>query len=701
MYEKGCDKFTFSLSNGERDLLKIPVEKFCLLSHPAAEDAMTAKPAYEELEQGLKKSRKEAEKYRQLIENLTEVLYMLDLEARVTYVSPNIENISGYRPEEIMGRKFSDFVHPEDLENRMHYFMRVVSGEGITTEYRYLTKSGETVWVMTKARPVFEGDEVVGMQGMLVDITSRKEMEEELRKSEERYRNILESVEDGYYEVNADGTLLFFNDSMCKILGYHSSELWGIDVKNLMDEKKARRITDTAAWVYKTGHSYKAFDWELIRKDGSTCYVEASVSLRRDSEGQPQKLYGIARDITERKKAEQEKENLRSQLRRSQQMEAIGTLAGGVAHDFNNILSSVIGYAELSLSEIQEETVIHKNLSRILEAGNRAKDLVRQILTLARDDKDEFTPVAVMPMIKETMKLLHSVLPATIDLKENINTRESLIVNANPTQFHQIIMNLATNAKYAMDNNYGTLEVSVAPVYFDKSAAKHYTERKPGHYVRIAVSDTGTGISPEILHKIFSPYFTTKERGVGTGLGLSIVHGIVKKHKGHISVYSELGKGTAIQVYLPLAKGGEQTKATDQKDISLPLGRESILLVDDEQFITELEKEYLEKLGYEVTARTSSVEALEAYKAKPEKFDLVITDMTMPNMTGDSLARKIKRIRSDIPVILCTGFSENINGDSENSRVDAFLMKPVTRAKMAETVRSVLDDIKKGPQQGH
>ncbi|MCF8096141.1 MAG: PAS domain S-box protein [Desulfobacteraceae bacterium] len=653
---------------------------------------MTAKPAYEELEQELKTHRQEAEKYRQLIENLNEVLYMLDLDARVTYVSPNIKNIAGYSPEEIIGRNFIDFVHPEDLENRMHYFMRVLSGEGITTEYRYLTKSGRTKWVMTNARPVLKGDEVVGIQGMLVDITDRKNMEENYRKSEERYRNILESIEDGYYEVDADGRILFFNNSLCRMLGYTSRELWGMNAKDLMDEENSRKMMKTAARVYNTDKSYKAFDWELIRKDGAICHVEASISLNRNPEGQPSKLYGIARDITERKKNEEEKENLRSQLRRSQQMEAIGTLAGGIAHDFNNILSSVIGYAELSMVDTQKETRIHENLSRILAAGNRAKDLVRQILTLARDGNEEFTPVSVVPMIKESMKLLRSTLPATIRLQEKINDNGSLIVNANPTQLHQIIVNLATNAKYAMGDNHGTLEIRVEPVSFDNSAAKQYTEQKPGDYIKLAVSDTGTGIPPEIRHKIFSPYFTTKERGVGTGLGLSLVHGIVKKHKGHINVYSELGKGTSIQVFLPLAKASELPEQREQEDKSLPPGKESILLVDDEQFITELEKEYLERMGYRVTARTSSVEALEAYRAMPQKFDLLITDMTMPNMTGDILAREIKSIRPDIPVILCTGFSESINGDGGNSDIDAFLMKPVTRAKMANTVRSVLDD---------
>ena len=652
---------------------------------------MIAKPTYEELEQERTAYRQEAEKYRQLIENLNEVLYMLDLEARVTYVSPNIENITGYSAEEIIGRNFIDFVHPEDLNNRMHYFMRVVSGEGIKTEYRYITRSGGTKWVMTNARPVFKGDEVVGIQGMLVDITERKKMEENQRQSEERYRNILESIEDGYYEVDADGRILFFNNSLCKMLGYTSSELWGMNAENLMDEENSRKMMETAAWVYKTGKSYKAFDWELIRKDGSVCHVEASISLNRDSDGQPSKLYGIARDITERKKNEAEKENLRSQLRRSQQMEAIGTLAGGIAHDFNNILSSVIGYAELSMADTQKETRIHGNLSRILEAGNRAKDLVRQILTLARDGNEEFTPVSVVPMVKESVKLLRSTLPATIKLQESINDNGSMIVNANPTQLHQIIVNLATNAKYAMGEDFGTLEISVEAVSIDESEAKQPREQKPGDYIKLAVKDTGNGISPEIRHKIFSPYFTTKERGVGTGLGLSIVHGIVKKHRGHINVYSELGKGTAMQVFLPLAKGAELTRQRERVDKSLPPGKENILLVEDEQFIAELEKEYLERLNYQVTARTSSVEALEAYRAMPGKFDLVITDMTMPNMTGDILARRIKDIRPEVPVILCTGFSENINGNDKNSDIDAFLMKPVTRAEMANTVRSVLD----------
>ncbi len=521
---------------------------------------------------------------------------------------------------------------------------------------------------------------------------ARMEMEQALRKSEEKYRTVLETIEDGYFEVNLAGNLTFFNDSMCRILGYTRDELLGMNNRQYMDGENAEKVYETFNWVYRTGNPCKAFDWQLIRKDGAVCWVETSVTLITDEQGHPLGFKGIARDVTERKKALREKEELEAQLRQAQKMEAIGTLAGGIAHDFNNILSAVIGYTELSAREAEKGTDLHTNLSRVLEAGNRARDLVKQILTLSRRGEAEFSPVPIVPLVKEVLKMLRSTFPAYIEVNENILTREQPIVVADPTQIHQVIVNLATNAKHAIDEctkETGVVEVSVQPVRLDEEGCRFVSNLVPGDYVRITVSDTGMGISEKDVDRIFEPYFTTREKGVGTGLGLSIVHGIVRSHKGGISVESRPGEGSRFHVYLPVNSdelGGEIHEKTDPW---LPGGNERVLFVDDEVFIVEMQQKSLEALGYKVTPKTRSSSALEAFIKEPYGFDIVITDMTMPEMNGPKLISKIKKIRPDIPVILCTGFGDGY--PEKEYGADCILIKPIGRGKMAKTVRAFLD----------
>ena len=401
---------------------------------------------------------------------------------------------------------------------------------------------------------------------------------------------------------------------------------------------------------------------------------------------------GIVFDITERKMAEKEKAELKKRLQQAQKMESIGTLAGCIAHDFNNILSAVLGYTDLALQDTQNGTLLHNYLSEVMTAGDRAKNLVKQILTISRHGNKELKLIKIVPLIKEVLIMLRSTIPTSIEFHENM-CGDPLIVNADPTQLHQIILNLATNAKQAMVEGSGVLEVGVDSVAFDSDIKNKYPDMQPGKYARITVSDTGIGIPEKNLDKIFEPYFTTKEKEEGTGLGLSVVHGIVKSHNGHVTVYSISGKGTTFHVYLPLVKK-TSSDLPRQKTEPLPVGTEWILLVDDEPPIVKMQQQHLEQLGHTVTASTSSLEALEALRSSPDKFDLVITDMTMPKMTGDELSREIKKIRSDIPVILCTGFSEKINGHGENLDIEAFLMKPIDKAKMAKTVRQVLDEAK-------
>ncbi len=372
-------------------------------------------------------------------------------------------------------------------------------------------------------------------------------------------------------------------------------------------------------------------------------------------------------------------------------MEAIGTLAGGIAHDFNNILSAVMGFTELAMYQVEKGTSTQDDLQEVLKASVRARDLVKQILTFSRQAEYEQKPIQVKLIVKEALKLLRASLPATIEIRGNIQS-DSLVMG-DPTQIHQIMMNLCTNAQHAMQAKGGVLEVSLTDEELDLASAAGYPDLNPGHYLQLTVSDTGHGMRPEIVEQIFDPFFTTKGPGEGTGLGLSVVHGIVKSHGGDIHAYSEPGKGTTFKVFFPAVERLKEQEPREERPVQV--GTEHILFIDDEPSLAKMGHQILESLGYKVTSRTSSVEALQLFWVKPNNFDLVITDMTMPNMTGHDLAREIIHIRPDIPIILCTGFSSSINEEKALAMgIRAFVMKPILRRTIAETIRMVLDQKK-------
>jgi signal transduction histidine kinase len=417
--------------------------------------------------------------------------------------------------------------------------------------------------------------------------------------------------------------------------------------------------------------------------------MESVISAIRDHEGKLVGIHGVSRDITERKRAEEEKKGLEAQLAQAQKLESIGTLAGGIAHDFNNILSAIIGYTELAMDDVSDPKKARSNLKEVLKAGDRAKNLVHQILAFSRQTETKHSPLALQTIIKETIKMMRSVIPATIEIRQNFI--DSGIVMSDATQIHQIMMNLCTNAVHAMDKTGGVLEVSLKRVSVNGDAEIHNLDLSPGSYLRLSVSDNGQGMTPEVMARIFDPYFTTKEVGRGTGLGLSVVHGIVKSHGGVITCKSTPGEGTIFDVYLPEIDTGKEKLEPLEKE-SLPTGTERILFVDDEPVLIDLTKKRLENLGYTVITRTSSIEALELFRNNPDKFDLVITDMTMPAMTGDKLTQKMMEIRQDIPIILCTGYSELISEEkAKKIGVKEFIMKPIVIEELAKTIRDVLN----------
>ena len=522
------------------------------------------------------------------------------------------------------------------------------------------------------------------------EIVVRKQTEEALRESEERFKTIFEFAPDAYYLNDLDGNLIDGNKASESVTGFKKEELIG---KNFLEVNLVppEELSKTAEMLAKNAEGFATGPDEvkLNRKDGTQITVE--IATCPINMGAQDIILGIARDITARKRAEDALFESESKLRQSQKMESIGTLAGGIAHDFNNILTSIIGYTELALTDVEKGSLIEENLQEVRKGGNRARDLVKQILTFARQGEKELSPIRVNHIAEEALKLIRSTIPTSIQIEQNIASESSIM--GDPTRIHQIFMNLCTNAAQAMEDAGGILKVSLTDVSLDAGLSGTLGSLKPGEYLELTVSDSGIGISPDAIESIFEPYYTTKEPGQGTGMGLAMVHGILKSHGGEIDVESEVGKGTAFKIYLPLTK--KDTESIEYKEEDLPTGSERILFVDDEMQIVQMGCQALERLGYTVTIRASSIEALALFENKPDQFDLVITDMAMPHMTGDKFAVKLMKIRSDIPVILCTGYSKKISGEQvAEIGIKAYVMKPLVMREFANTVRKVLDEAK-------
>ena len=519
---------------------------------------------------------------------------------------------------------------------------------------------------------------------------------EKIRESEARYRLLSDNISDVIWVWHLSRSQFsYVSPSVLNVLGYTSEEFTELRPDKIFPPFSLKQAQSLIARELKADASGSAdpfrsrtIELKQYCKDGSTVWVEVTAKFIRNNKKQPVSILGVARDITERKKAEAEKKKLEVKLQQAHKMEAVGTLAGGIAHDFNNILSAVIGYTELGINEAANHPSLKKKLDEVLKAGYRARDLVKQILAFSRQAEHEKKTVQVKLIVNEALKLLRASIPTTIEIRSNLIS--DAMVLADPTQIHQILMNLCTNAEHAMSATGGILDVSLNNVDLDADFAARNPGITPGRYLCLTVSDTGHGMSAELIKRLYDPFFTTKGPDEGTGLGLSVVHGIVKSHGGAITVQSEPGKGASFSVFLPIVE--KQIQPGVEIRLQVPTGNERILFVDDELSIMDLGRQVLEQLGYQVDACTSSVEALERFKNFPEKYDIVITDMTMPHMTGAKLAEEILRIRPDMPMILCTGFSQAID---EEQALDigfrAFVMKPISIEQIATIIRKVLD----------
>lgn len=536
----------------------------------------------------------------------------------------------------------------------------------------------------------YENAELIEINNALLkEISERKQAEEALSQSESNLKRAQEVAGIGCWRMSLDDNLLWWSEEIFRIFGMEPG--LNLRYEHFLEKvhTEDRPSVDEAWNAALRGEPYNIEHRIVVGNEVK--WVREIAKIEINDQGDQVTGVGTVQDITQWKLAEMEREKLKAQLTASQKMEAIGTLAGGIAHDFNNILSAIMGYSELALYSLPEDHPVQGKISLVLAAADRAVSLVNQILSFSRRSDQVQKPCKLAPVVKEALKLMRSTLPTTIEIRQKIEA-ESDTVLADPTQIHQVVMNLCANASHAMREAGGILEVNLKRVELDEKTAGLYVELEPGEYQRLTVSDTGCGMDQYTLDRIFEPFFTTKELGEGTGLGLSVVHGIVKNHGGAISVYSEQGTGTAFHIYLPLLEAEADVRNTYTRS-TLPRGTENILLVDDEPILVNLEREMLEILGYRVTTRTSGPEALEKFKAEPESFDLVLTDMTMPQMTGVKLSEELLRIRPDLKIILCTGFSPQISENKiELIGIRRLLMKPLVQREIAETIREVLDE---------
>ena len=514
------------------------------------------------------------------------------------------------------------------------------------------------------------------LEQLEIQFDERQKTAEMLRK----YERIVSTTNDLMALIGTDFTFQAVNPAYCgahaaeaaDLVGKAVSEVYGeaffnTALKPFMARCLAGEKVDTYAWVNFAGSGRRFLHisyYPYFRDDG--------------------KVVGIVentRDSTSRKKLEE-------QLQQAQKMEAIGTLAGGIAHDFNNILGAIMGYTEMLAWDIPDSADLQKKVQQILKASDRAKELVHQILSFSRQHDQERKPVQMHLIIKEALKLLKASLPSTIEIRQQVSTKRSTVL-ANPTQIHQVLMNLCTNAHHAMRETGGVLTVKLYTEDVSADKALQY-DLAEGPYLALAVKDTGHGMSVTTKERIFDPYFTTKKKGEGTGLGLSVIHGIMKAHDGAVSVESEVGRGSVFTTFFPIAEDKEDKDP--QPAEPLPTGRERILFVDDEPVLIEIGGQMLQHLGYAVECVSDSTEALRIFQASPDDFDLVITDMTMPNMTGDILAREILKINPGLPIIMATGFSELMTEEkAKRAGITDFLMKPLVVRELARVIRRVLD----------
>jgi PAS domain S-box-containing protein len=554
-----------------------------------------------------------------------------------------------------------------------------------------------TVYKETKDELDQVVDAINTMRVRLFDgLTELKRSEFNARESESKFKQLAENIPEIFWLSSPDWQeILYISPAYEKIWGKSCESLYR-EPKSWMEsihDSDINQIKNQIPVQWSAPLRPHVFpEYRIVQPDGTIRWIFTRVFPVVDEKGDIIRIAGLFADISELKKAEKEKNELSQHLAQAQKMESIGTLASGIAHDFNNILFPILGYSEMLITETPDsDKKTHDKLKRIFSSAIRAKELVQQILAFSRQETAEHISMKVQPILKEVVKLLEATIPKHVEIKYHIDP-ECGAIKADATQIHQIIMNLTTNAWHAMQSEGGRLNIVLEEIRIDDHHNKT-TEIKPGNYLCLSVSDTGIGMSEQLMGKIFDPFFTTKEKGKGTGMGLSVTHGIVSKMGGYINVFSTPGQGAEFKIYIPIDESGEKRNNNVMQNQTEQTGTERILLVDDEEAIITFEKLALEKLGYTVVSESDPTKALQIFTASPTRFDLVITDMSMPKLSGDRFARKLLKIRPDLPIILCTGFSESIgSGSADKIGVKEIVMKPVSIHDLSKRIRNVFDE---------
>ena len=616
-------------------------------------------------------------RYRLLFERAPVGIIHYDTDLHVTACNENYLNLMNTSRDEIMGfdiRTLRD-------KRVIPVFEAALKGEEAHWEGEYQrTLYDGTAYVSLRTAPLMDGEgNIQGGIGIMVDLSKQKRAETE----KSRFMSAIEQATETIVITDTSGAIEYVNPAFESMTGYTAEEAQGRNPSML---RSGRHDAQFYRDLWHTIQEGKVWKGHIVnrKKDGTLFEEDVTISPVRNQEGRITNYVAVKRDVT-REVA------LKKQLNQAMKMEAIGTLAGGIAHDFNNILSAVLGYAEMVDIQLEEDHPAREDVAQIITAGHRATDLIRQILTFSRQEEEELRPVKLQFIIKEALKLLRSSLPSSIELHQDIDSSCGSVL-ADPTSVHQVLINLCTNAKQAMTGGSGSLSVRLAEVDGGSLSLPAIPETMRGRrWVMLSVHDTGRGMDAQVRERIFDPFFTTKKQGQGTGLGLSVVHGIVKSHDGEILVESEPGRGTTFYVFFPLVKEDEQPS---EHDLTTEIigGTEHILLVDDEPLLVDLMERSLSLLGYKIDSFTDSASALAWIEKHEHEIDLIITDMTMPGMTGAELAERVLRRNPTMPIILCTGYSEEM--DAQRARelgIRRFVAKPVDNRELALTIRDVLD----------
>ncbi|MEW6531869.1 MAG: PAS domain S-box protein [Thermodesulfobacteriota bacterium] len=629
----------------------------------------------------------EKQRFQSLADNTPLGIVMMQQDGTIQYINPKFTEFFGYEREEVPnGRTWLRMACPDDAYRKQvirawfEDLEKYPVGESWPRTYTVRCKDGSDKVIHFRTVQLPTSEHIIACE----DITLRYKSEEELRKSEKKYRTILETIADGYHEVDLAGNLTLVNDSLCEIVGASREELIGRNYRDFVDVLGAEEVFSQYNEVYRTGQPNPGFSFDVIRKDGKKLHISVSVALTRDEEGIPVGFRGIFRDITEQKQ-------LSEKLTHATKMEAIGTLAGGVAHDFNNLLTAVQGYSDILTRQMPTDSPYIEKLTQISRAAERAAGLTRQLLAFGRKQVLNVSVLNFNDVITDLEQMLRRLIGEDIELITVLAPSLGL-VKADAGQIEQILMNLVVNARDAMPKG-GKLTIETANVVLDRQYTDKVPELEPGPYVMFAVSDSGIGMDEQTRIRIFDPFFTTKDKGVGTGLGLSTVYGIVKQHRGHIAVYSELRRGTTFKVYLPLEEAEAEEQLIRPRPEVQSTGTETILVVEDEAIVRDLVSEALTMLGYSILAASDPDEAVAMSTNHAGPIHLLVTDVVLPKMDGKSLCSFLSLTRPEMKVLYVSGYTENfiVHRGVLDHGVH-FMQKPFTVDDLAAKVREVLDN---------